>query len=137
MSLRASDRPVPIAVQPDSPFLRAGAAGDVLIPALDAGNGIKGVQHFCIETNALGDAGIAYDLVQEPKVPVWLALGRRRLDTLISFYVRSDRGFDIEVAARGERPGDDFVQRDRWNSEPRGHQRLTPGWAPTELKIEG
>src|SRR3984957_10272605 len=74
--------------------------------------GMRGVQHFCIEANALDDVGVAYDLVQERQLPITLSLGRHQMDTLVSFYMRSPSGFDIEFGAGGEQLGPDFVQQD-------------------------
>ena len=99
--------------------------------------GLQGVQHMCIEANALDDVGIAYDLVQERELQVTLSLGRHQMDSLVSFYMRSPSGFDIEFGAGGERLGYDFVQRDPSNSELWGHKMLTRGWATTVQKIAG
>jgi extradiol dioxygenase len=93
--------------------------------------GMQGVQHMCIEANNIDDVGLAYDLVQERNLPVTLSLGRHTMDTLISFYMRTPTGFDIEFGAGGEHLSDDFVQQYPSNSEVWGHKPVTRGWAPT------
>src|SRR5260221_5565611 len=64
--------------------------------------GMRGVQHICIEANRLDDVGRAYDLAQERNLPITLSLGRHTMDTLVSFYMRTPSGFDIEFGAGGE-----------------------------------
>lgn len=94
--------------------------------------GMKGVQHIAIESTHLDDVGRAWDLVQErDDIPVTVTLGRHMSDTLISFYMRSPTGFDIEFGAGGELLPDDFVQTSPSTSEAWGHKFVADGWAPT------
>nr|WP_239074647.1 VOC family protein [Streptomyces sp. SID10853] len=94
--------------------------------------GMKGVQHIAIESTRLDDVGRAWDLVQErDDIPVTVTLGRHMSDTLISFYMRSPTGFDIEFGANGELLTDDFVQTNPSTSEAWGHKFVADGWAPT------
>jgi extradiol dioxygenase len=97
--------------------------------------GMRGVQHICIEANRLDDVGRAYDLVQERNLPMTLSLGRHTMDTLVSFYMRSPSGFDIEFGAGGELLGDDFVQVNPSHSEVWGHKSVLKGWAPTVMRL--
>lgn len=94
-------------------------------------SGMCGVQHICIEANRLDDVGRAYDLAQEQDLPITLSLGRHTMDTLISFYMRSPSGFDIEFGAGGALLGDDFVQVNPSHSEVWGHKPVLKSWAPT------
>jgi hypothetical protein len=105
-------------------------------PAALAWEGMRGVRHFCIKANTLNDLGIAYDPVQEPQVPVWPTLGRHQ-DRLVSLFVRSPNGVDIEFSVGGWQLGDEFVQRDQSNSEPSRHQQLVPEREPSVPKVEG
>jgi hypothetical protein len=98
---------------------------------------MRDVQHFCIEAKVLDDVGIAYDVAQERQLPITLTLGRHQMDTLVSFYMRSPSGFDIEFGTGGEQLGDDFVQQDPSSSELWGHKLLMKGWAPTVRRIAG
>ncbi|MFH8600602.1 VOC family protein [Streptomyces flaveolus] len=94
--------------------------------------GMKGVQHIAIESTRLDDVGRAWDLVQErDDIPVTVTLGRHMSDSLISFYMRSPTGFDIEFGAGGELLPDDFVQTSPSTSEAWGHKFVADGWAPT------
>jgi hypothetical protein len=90
---------------------------------------------MCIEANSIDDVGRAYDLVQERNLPVTLSLGRHTMDTLISFYMRTPSGFDIEFGAGGEHLADDFVQQFPSYSEVWGHKPVIRGWAPTVQRI--
>jgi hypothetical protein len=92
---------------------------------------MRGVQHICIEANRLDDVGRAYDLVQKRNLPITLSLGWHTMDTLVSFYMRSPSGFDIEFGAGGQLLDDDFVQVNPSHSEAWGHKPVLQGWAPT------
>jgi extradiol dioxygenase len=96
---------------------------------------MHGVQHICIEANSIDDVGTAYDTVQQRQLPVTLSLGRHQMDTLVSFYMRTPSGFDIEFGAGGLRLGDDFVQQDPAHSELWGHKPVLKGWAPTVQNV--
>jgi extradiol dioxygenase len=98
--------------------------------------GMCGMQHLCIEAESLDDVGRAYDLVQEREMEVTMTLGRHTLDTLVSFYMRSPGGFDIEFGAGGATFDDaTFVMQSPASQEVWGHKFLTKGWAPTVKPI--
>jgi extradiol dioxygenase len=100
-------------------------------------SGMRGVQHMCIEAKRLDDVGRAYDLVQERNLPITLSLGRHTMDTLVSFYMRTPGGFDIEFGAGGELLSDDIVQINPSHSEVWGHKPVLKGWAPTVTRLPG
>jgi len=105
---------------------RSHALGYVTIP------GLKGVQHIAIEGKSLDDVGKAYDLVQERDMQITMTLGRHMMDTLVSFYMRSPTGFDIEFGAGGVVLDDEtFVQEKPSTPEVWGHKFVAQGWAPT------
>jgi extradiol dioxygenase len=58
--------------------------------------GMRGLQHLMVEVEELDDVGIALDLCQEEQHPISISLGRHHNDRIVSFYVRSPSGFDIE-----------------------------------------
>lgn len=94
--------------------------------------GMRGMQHFCLEVTDLDDVGRAYDLVQERQVPVTMSLGRHMMDTLVSFYLRTPTGWDMEYGANGMSIDEQtFVQLNPSTPEVWGHKFLTPGWAST------
>jgi hypothetical protein len=57
------------------------------------------------------------------------------MDSLVSFYLRTPTGFDMEFGAGGDELTDDYVQLSPSSPEVWGHKFLTPGWAPTVRKI--
>jgi extradiol dioxygenase len=63
--------------------------------------GLVGYHHLMLETTALDDVGIAYDLVQQHGIPVAMTLGRHTNDLMTSFYVRTPSGFEIEYGFGG------------------------------------
>jgi extradiol dioxygenase len=94
--------------------------------------GLRGVQHWCLEANSLDDVGKAYDIVQSREdIPITMSLGRHMLDSLVSFYLRTPTGFDMEFGAGGDALADDYVQLNPSNPEVWGHKFVTQGWAPT------
>jgi hypothetical protein len=52
---------------------------------------------------------------------------------LVSFFVRSPSGVDIELSAGGGQLGDEFVQHDPSNSEPSEHEQLVPEQEPYKI----
>lgn len=105
---------------------RSHVLGYVTIP------GMRGVQHIAIEGRSLDDVGKAYDLVQEREMQLTMTLGRHMMDTLVSFYMRSPTGFDIEFGAGGVVLDDEaFVQVNPSTPEVWGHKFVAQGWAPT------
>lgn len=91
----------------------------------------KGVHHLAIEGTHMDDVGRAWDLVQERELPITTTLGRHMPDTLISFYMRTPTGFDIEFGAQGERLDDDYVQITPATPEGWGHKFVGDGLPAT------
>jgi 3,4-dihydroxy-9,10-secoandrosta-1,3,5(10)-triene-9,17-dione 4,5-dioxygenase len=60
-----------------------------------------GIVHLMIEVAALDDVGRALDRCQRRKAPVSASLGRHANDLMVSFYVRTPAGFDIEYGTDG------------------------------------
>jgi hypothetical protein len=70
--------------------------------------------------------------VQERKRQLTMTLGRHMPETLVSFYVRSPTGFDIEFGAGGEVVYEEsFVQLKPRTAVVWGHKFVSEGWAPT------
>ena len=97
--------------------------------------GRRGMQHFCVEAHSIDGVGLAYDLAQQRKLPITLTMGRHQMDALVSFYMRTPSGFDMEFGAGGALLDDDFAQLDPSNPELWGHKQLIRGWAPTVLSV--
>lgn len=60
-----------------------------------------GIVHLMIEVAKLDDVGRALDRCQRRKGPVSASLGRHANDLMVSFYVRTPAGFDIEYGTDG------------------------------------
>nr|BAF48518.1 2, 3-dihydroxybiphenyl 1, 2-dioxygenase [Rhodococcus sp. HA99] len=58
--------------------------------------GVRGLHHLMLEVADIDDVGLAYDLCMERSIPISMTLGRHVNDQMVSFYVRSPSGFDIE-----------------------------------------
>jgi extradiol dioxygenase len=58
--------------------------------------GVRGLHHLMIEVAELDDVGIAYDLCRSRNIPLSMTLARHVNDHMVSFYVRTPGGFDIE-----------------------------------------
>ncbi len=57
---------------------------------------VRGLHHIMVQLRSLDDVGMAYDIVQKRNIPLSMTLGRHPNDQMVSFYVRSPSGFDIE-----------------------------------------
>jgi len=56
----------------------------------------KRLHHFMVQAKELDDVGSTYYLCQTAQVPIDLSLGRHTNDKMLSFYMRSPSGFDVE-----------------------------------------
>ena len=57
--------------------------------------------HIMFEVEKLDDVGRALERVRKHKVPLSATLGRHMNDEMVSFYVKSPGGFDIEFGCEG------------------------------------
>ncbi len=57
--------------------------------------------HLMLEVEALDDVGRALERVRKHKAPLSATLGRHMNDQMVSFYVRSPAGFDVEFGTEG------------------------------------
>lgn len=64
-------------------------------------SGLRGLHHVMLEAQDLDAVGIAYDLCLEREIPLSMTLGRHSNDRMLSFYVRTPSGFDIEYGWGG------------------------------------
>jgi len=65
--------------------------------------------HVMLEVDRLDDVGRALERVRKHRAPLSATLGRHMNDEMVSFYVRSPAGFDIELGTEGLQ-----VDDDRW-----------------------
>jgi 3,4-dihydroxy-9,10-secoandrosta-1,3,5(10)-triene-9,17-dione 4,5-dioxygenase len=61
-----------------------------------------GIVHLMIEVATLDDVGRALERCQRRHAPVSASLGRHANDLMVSFYVRTPGGFDIEYGTDGQ-----------------------------------
>ncbi|MEV6345372.1 iron-dependent extradiol dioxygenase HsaC [Actinoplanes sp. NPDC051851] len=61
----------------------------------------SGMIHLMIETGSIDDVGRAIDRCAKFKAPMISTLGRHANDHMVSFYVRTPSGFDIEYGTGG------------------------------------
>ena len=57
--------------------------------------------HIMVEVEKLDDVGRALERVRKHKAPLSATLGRHMNDQMVSFYVRSPAGFDVEFGTDG------------------------------------
>jgi 3,4-dihydroxy-9,10-secoandrosta-1,3,5(10)-triene-9,17-dione 4,5-dioxygenase len=63
--------------------------------------GGPGCNHVMVEALHLEDVGRAYDRVMDAKVPIVNSLGQHSNDPMLSFYVQSPSGFNLEFGWKG------------------------------------
>lgn len=73
--------------------------------AFSEGKSDKRIHHFMLECNSIDDVGAAYDLCQGMDMPFDMTLGRNANDHMLSFYVLSPSGFDVEFGWGGRSVG--------------------------------
>lgn len=67
----------------------------------------NGIIHFMLEVTELDDVGRALDRLHKRKFPLSSTLGRHTNDQMVSFYVATPSGFDIELGCFGLRITDE------------------------------
>ncbi|MGZ0074802.1 VOC family protein (plasmid) [Sphingobium limneticum] len=73
----------------------------------------KKLAHLMLQLNSLDDVGKTLDLVQREGIPIAATLGRHTNDNMVSFYMHSPAGFEVEYGwgAREVHPHDWRIQR--------------------------
>lgn len=86
---------------------------------------IDGIHHFMLETTKLDMVGMAYDRVKQAGCAITASLGRHSNDQIVSFYVRSPSGVEVEIGWDAIRVTEDWVPRYRAPGDVWGHHGLT------------
>jgi 2,3-dihydroxybiphenyl 1,2-dioxygenase len=92
--------------------------------ALAALPGLVGVHHLMLEVASIDDVGRAYDVARTAGLTIAMDLGRHSNDLMISFYVRTPSGFEIEYGTGGKRIDDtvweptEYHTGDLWGHHP-------------------
>ena len=63
--------------------------------------GAKRIHHLMLEVPGIDDVGLALDRMMRADLEISATLGRHSNDLMISFYVRSPSGFEIEYGCEG------------------------------------
>jgi 3,4-dihydroxy-9,10-secoandrosta-1,3,5(10)-triene-9,17-dione 4,5-dioxygenase len=88
-----------------------------------------GIVHLMIEVATLDDVGRALDRCTRRKAPISSTLGRHANDLMVSFYVQTPSGFDIEYGTDGQLVDDStWVSRESTAVSLWGHV-FSPGHA--------
>ncbi|MCI2418080.1 VOC family protein [Saccharopolyspora sp. K220] len=73
----------------------------------------SGIVHLMVEVADVDDVGLALDRAQRRKVPMSATLGRHVNDLMLSFYMKSPGGFDVEFGCEGRQVDDqDWIARE-------------------------
>ena len=87
----------------------------------------SGIVHLMVEVATLDDVGRAMDRCTRRKAPVSATLGRHANDLMVSFYVRTPGGFDVEYGTGGRRVDDaTWVTRETTAISLWGHSFTLP-----------
>ncbi|GAB3007121.1 VOC family protein [Amycolatopsis acidiphila] len=69
----------------------------------------SGIVHLMVEVENTDDVGLCLDRAKRRKVPMSATLGRHVNDLMLSFYMKTPGGFDVEFGCEGRQ-----VDDDRW-----------------------
>jgi 2,3-dihydroxybiphenyl 1,2-dioxygenase len=83
-------------------FLRCNARHHSLALARVPG-ALNGVQHLMVELTGVDDVGLRLDRAHIAGVPITKQLGRHANDRVVSFYVPTPAGFELEIGSGGLR----------------------------------
>ena len=73
----------------------------------------SGIVHLMIEVGEADDVGLCLDRALRKKVPMSATLGRHVNDLMLSFYMKTPGGFDIEFGCEGRQVADeDWIARE-------------------------
>ena len=67
----------------------------------------SGIVHLMVEVENVDDVGLTLDRAYRRKVPMSATLGRHVNDLMLSFYMQTPGGFDVEFGAEGRQVADD------------------------------
>jgi len=88
--------------------------------------------HVLIEVSELDAVGRAMDRCLDGLAPMTVSLGRHWNDQMISFYLRTPSGFDIEYGFGGRR-----VVAERWSRGESGGSGLMSSWGHRRIGPDG
>lgn len=73
----------------------------------------SGIVHLMVEVENTDDVGLALDRARRREVPMSATLGRHVNDLMLSFYMKTPGGFDVEFGCEGRQVADeDWIARE-------------------------
>ena len=73
----------------------------------------SGIVHLMVEVENTDDVGLCLDRAKRRKVPMSATLGRHVNDLMLSFYMKTPGGFDVEFGCEGRQVDDaDWIARE-------------------------
>jgi 3,4-dihydroxy-9,10-secoandrosta-1,3,5(10)-triene-9,17-dione 4,5-dioxygenase len=72
----------------------------------------SGIVHIMVEVGNSDDVGLALDRAKRHGVPMSATLGRHVNDLMLSFYMKTPGGFDVEFGTEGRQVGEDWIARE-------------------------
>jgi 3,4-dihydroxy-9,10-secoandrosta-1,3,5(10)-triene-9,17-dione 4,5-dioxygenase len=72
----------------------------------------SGIVHIMVEVGNSDDVGLALDRAKRHDVPMSATLGRHVNDLMLSFYMKTPGGFDVEFGTEGRQVGDEWIARE-------------------------
>jgi len=90
------------------------------------------VGHVLLEVDDLDAVGRAMDRCLDGLAPMTVSIGRHWNDQMVSFYLRTPSGFDVEYGFGGRR-----VTTDEWSRGEQGGSGLTSTWGHRRVLSDG
>ncbi len=87
---------------------------------------INGIHHMMLECNAIDNVLQCYERALEAGITIKSTLGRHVNDNVLSFYMSSPFGFEVEIGWDGVIVGDDWLPRQFCEGDLWGHKGLDP-----------
>lgn len=94
------------------------------IGLMDVG-GVDALHHLMLEVTEVDQVGISLDRAEQAQVPISSSLGRHKNDNMLSFYMKSPSGFDVEVGTGGLIIDETWTTREFVEGDIWGHKGLT------------
>lgn len=85
----------------------------------------NGVHHMMLECESVDDVLRCYERVQDAKIKVTSTLGRHINDNMLSFYMSSPFGFEVEIGFDGVDVSNNWIPRQFVEGDIWGHRGLT------------
>ena len=104
-------------------FLRCNARHHTV--AIGRVGDFKALHHIMLEVQDIDEVGQLHDRATAASVPISTQIGRHANDLMISFYMNSPFGFDIEIGCEGLLVGEDWVPQKLIRPDIWGHAGLS------------